>query len=119
MIYQKGDFIGQSYEVLDLLGIGGFGAVYLVRSRRTNNVVALKTLKDELLEDAEATERFVREARIWVNLRLHPYIVRAYYVDTVHGRLCVVMEHIAPDETGLNSLEGYLRLNPPDFSQSI
>ena len=51
MLYKKGDFIGQKYEVYDVLGVGGFGIVYLVYSRETKGVYALKTFRDEYLED--------------------------------------------------------------------
>ena len=48
-IYKKGDVIGGEFEVLDILGKGGFGIVYLARVRRTQEILALKTLHDELL----------------------------------------------------------------------
>lgn len=117
--YKKGDFIGQKYEVGGVLGMGGFGVVYLVYSHETKEVYALKTFRDEYLEDAETRERFHKEAQVWVDLERHPYLVRAYWVDEVSGRLYIAMEYIAPDEQGLNSLDGYLQRRPPDLAQSL
>jgi len=117
--FKKGDLIGQKYEVYDVLGIGGFGVVYLVYSHETKEVYALKTFRDEYLEDIKIKERFRKEAQIWIDLEHHPYLVRAYFVEEISGRLYIEIEYIAPDEMGLNTLEGYLRRWPPDLAQSL
>jgi tetratricopeptide (TPR) repeat protein/tRNA A-37 threonylcarbamoyl transferase component Bud32 len=117
--YKKGDFIGQTYEVYDVLGMGGFGIVYLVYSNETGSVRALKTFRDEYLKDAQTRDRFKKEAQVWIDLERHPYIVRAFYVDEISGRLYINMEHIASDEPGMNTLDGFLRRRPPDLAQSL
>jgi len=117
--YKKGDFIGQKYEVAGVLGMGGFGVVYLVYSHETKDVYALKTFRDEYLENIAIRERFHKEALVWVDLDRHPYLVRAHWVDEVSGRLYIAMEYIAPNEQGLNSLDGYLERRPPDLAQSL
>lgn len=117
--YKKGDFIGQKYEVYDVLGMGGFGIVYLVYSHETKSAYALKTFRDEYLEDLTTRERFKKEAQVWIDLERHPYLVRAYFVDEISGRLFIAMEHIASDEEGLNTLDGFLRCRPPDLAQSL
>ncbi len=119
MIYKKGDFIGQKYEVFDVLGMGGCGIVYLVYSNETESVYALKTFRDEYLEDDQTRERFKKECQVWIDLERHPYLVRASFVVEISGRLFIAMEYIAPDEQGLNSLEAYLRYRPPDLAQSL
>jgi serine/threonine protein kinase len=118
-IYKKGDIIGQRYEVHDVLGEGGFGIVYLVYSRETGKVFALKTFRDQYLVDIKTRERFRKEAQVWVDLERHPYLVRAYFIDEISGRLYIAMEHIAPDEHGVNTLEGYLQKRPLDVAQSL
>ena len=117
--YKKGNFIGQKYEVYSVLGLGGFGVVYLVYLPEMGGVYALKTFRDEFLADPEVRKRFRKEASLWVEMERHPYLVRAYLVDEVSGRLYIGMEFIAPNEEGLNSLEGYLQRRPPDLAQSL
>src|SRR5664280_1457557 len=117
--YKKGDFIGFNYEVDGILGQGGFGVVYLVHSREAGEVYALKTFKDEYLANQEVRMRFHKEASVWVELGSHPYLVNAYSVDEISGRLYIGMEYIAPNEQGLNSLEGYLQWQQPDLAQSL
>ena len=51
------------YEVLRLLGSGGFGSVYRARHVHTDAEVALKVLKRQLNADAQMIERFLREAK--------------------------------------------------------
>ena len=117
--YKKGDFIGQKYEVHDVLGMGGLGIVYLVYSRETKDVYALKTFRDEFIEDKQVRDRFRKEAQVWVDLDRHPYLVRAYFVDEISGRLFIAMEYIASDERGLTSLDDYLKRRPPDIVQTL
>ena len=90
--FKKGDFIGQKYEVYDVLGEGGFGIVYLVYSNETESVYALKTFRDEYLEDEQTRNRFRKEAEVWINLERYPYLVRAYLVDEISGRLYIRSE---------------------------
>jgi serine/threonine protein kinase len=118
-VYKKGDVIGTSYRVLGVLGLGGFSVVYLVYSKETREVYALKTLRDEYLEDEETRKQFHTEAKVWVNLDRHPYVVRAHFIDELAGRLYIGMEYIEPDEDGINSLEGFLARRPPDTAQSL
>ena len=76
--YKKGDFIGQKYEVYGVLGVGGFGIVYLVYSHETGEVYTLKTYGDEYFADQEVRRRFHQEVSVWVELGRHPYMVRSY-----------------------------------------
>jgi len=118
-IYQPGDVIGQVYEVRRYIGGGGFGDVYLVNSRKTGEGFALKTFHDEFLSDVKVRDLFRKEATVLMELERHPYLVRAYHVDEISGRLFIVMEYIAPNEQGINSLAGYLQNHPPELAQSL
>lgn len=85
--YERGDFIGDFFQVIETLGEGGFGIVYLAESLSSNDIVALKTLRSELLRDAKTRGLFEKEARIWMDLGAHPNLVRAKWVDEIGGRL--------------------------------
>jgi len=118
-VYKKGDFIGKSYEVLGVLGVGGFSVVYLVYSHESETAYALKTLRDQFLRDEETRQQFRKEAKLWIHLERHPHIVTANFIDELEGRLYIGMEYIAPNEEGLNSLEGYFARHAPDLNQSL
>jgi eukaryotic-like serine/threonine-protein kinase len=117
--YKKGSLIGQKYEVREALGKGGFGIVYLVYSRETREIYALKTFRDEFLNNPETRGLFKREAEVWASLVRHPFIVRAHLVDEVAGRVFIALEYIPPNAQGLNTLEAYLQKQPPNLSQSL
>ncbi len=120
--YKKGDFIGQKYEVIDILGEGGFGVVYLVylHDLTYHSFYALKTFKDEFLSEQAVKDRFRKEAQIWIDIGSHPYLVKAYLVDNISGRLFIASEYIAPERKGgPNSLDSYLKLIPFDLAQSL
>lgn len=106
--YKKGDVIGGSFEVLGILGKGGFGIVYLVNYRKINEAGALKTFRDELLRNVAAREAFKKVAILWVNLEEHPFIVAARSVTEISGRLFVRMDYLAPDEFGRVTLADHL-----------
>lgn len=110
--FKRGDVIGQKYEVLDIVGEGGFGVVYRVRSRSPEAVYALKTIREELLADAKVREMFLREAHLWTELERHPYLVRAFFVDELHGRYYIAMEYVAPGVDRPHGLDGWLRSRP-------
>ncbi|MFH1861266.1 MAG: protein kinase, partial [bacterium] len=65
------------YEILEELGVGGFGSVSLVRHLKTHRLAALKLLKAPLRRNDRLLKRFRREIAIMCQLQ-HPYIVRLY-----------------------------------------
>jgi serine/threonine protein kinase len=117
--YKKGDVIGGKYEILGTLGKGGFGVVLLAHSRDTGEVCALKTFRDELLADPAAREEFKKEALLWVNLDTHPFIIPAWRVDEVFGRLFVAMEYIVPDAQRRVTLADHLASTVGPFETSL
>jgi eukaryotic-like serine/threonine-protein kinase len=106
--YKKGDLIGGKCEVYRLLGRGGFGEIYLVYARQLGEALAVKTFRQKFLADAGAKEDFKREALLWMNLELHPYIVGARFVDEFSSRLFVGMDYVAADDQGRVSLADHL-----------
>jgi serine/threonine protein kinase len=81
------------YEVLELIGRGGMGAVYKARHKVMNRLVALKILSPQLLCSATAIERFRREVQVAARLT-HPNIVTAFDADQVGDTHFLVMEFI-------------------------
>jgi serine/threonine protein kinase len=69
-----GQVLDSKYELLELLGQGGMGAVYRAHRRHIGDEVAIKVLLEKYLSGKQATERFRREARAAAMLR-HPNIV--------------------------------------------
>ncbi len=81
------------YELLDRLGAGGMGHVFLAEHRQMKRRVALKTLNRELAKDPEAMKRLVAEARAIASLD-HPNIIRAYDLETEGDLYYIVMEYV-------------------------
>ncbi|MCE9563922.1 MAG: serine/threonine protein kinase [Planctomycetes bacterium] len=93
--------IGAKYRLLELIGAGGMGAVYLCEHTLMRRLVALKVLPVEKLEDKSNEERFYREARAVAALD-HPNIVRAYDIDHYEKLHFLVMEYV--DGTSLQEI---------------
>jgi len=108
ILFKRGDFIGEKYQVSELLGVGGMGVVYLIYAHDTRDIFALKTFKDEYLSSLEIRDDFKKEALIWVNLGRHPYIVSAKWVWEHGGRLYVAMEYIPKDDIGCLTLHDHI-----------
>ncbi len=81
------------YVLLNLIGQGGMGRVYLARDTRLNRQVALKILSPERMNNPRAIARFQREARVGAQLQ-HENLVRLYDFGESHGRHFLVMEFI-------------------------
>ncbi len=86
-------FILSSYLILDQIGTGGMGQVYLAEHINMRRLVALKVLPPHAFEDAVARERFFREARAAGTLD-HPNIVRVFDLCQEGKLLYLVMEYV-------------------------
>jgi eukaryotic-like serine/threonine-protein kinase len=103
--------LGDDYELLSLLGTGGFGRVYRVRDLQLEREVALKVLQPLLTRDPEVVERFRREAQLAAGLS-HPNIVNIYDIGGRSGLLWYTMELInGPSLAQLVERHGPLRVD--------
>jgi eukaryotic-like serine/threonine-protein kinase len=83
----------KKYKILEHLGTGGMGQVFLCEHTRMRRLIAVKIMSSEKSADKVLVQRFVREARAAGALN-HPNIVRATDLDT-DGRLhFIVMEYV-------------------------
>jgi len=89
--FQAGTLIQGRYELQEEVGVGGLGAVWSARHRGLDESVALKFLKPELANHAEAVSRFNAEARACFVLRSE-HVVRVLDVDSYDGVPFIVME---------------------------
>ena len=83
------------YQFLRMIGVGGMGAVYLLREIALKRLVAVKVLAPSLAADASARARFTREARAAAALS-HPNVVRVYAVGETAGLKLpyIVMQYV-------------------------
>ncbi|MEP6995757.1 MAG: serine/threonine-protein kinase, partial [Acidobacteriota bacterium] len=89
--------IGQRYEVVELLGRGGMGAVYRVRDRHLDRDVALKLIRPEIADDTATLERFKREIQL-SSVVTHKNVLRIYDLGESDGIKFLTMHLVAGDD---------------------
>ncbi len=86
-----GTFLGDRYEILELIGSGGMADVYKAKCHKLNRYVAIKVLKSEFSSDSSFVSKFKAEAQAAAGL-MHPNIVNVYDVGDENGLYYFVME---------------------------
>ena len=81
------------YELIEELGRGGYGTVYLARETVLDVERAVKVLHPALIADPEFIERFRREAKFAARIE-HPHIVPVYELDEAEGSYFLVMKYM-------------------------
>ncbi|WP_234790369.1 serine/threonine-protein kinase, partial [Mycolicibacterium mucogenicum] len=81
------------YRIVEMLGAGGMGEVYLVEHPRLPRRDALKLLDAGVSRSQEFRSRFRREAELQAQLR-HPHIITVYDRGEHEGRLWLAMEYV-------------------------
>jgi serine/threonine protein kinase len=91
-----GSLIDERYEILDTLGVGGFGAVFKARQKQFDRFVAVKFLNDVVLQQRDGAARFEREAKAISALK-HVNIIGFYGYGVWQEAPYMVMEFFAGD----------------------
>lgn len=86
-----GTIVGDRYEILEKIGVGGMAEVYKGKDHKLNRFVAVKVLKEEFRSNDAFVKKFKEEAQAAAGLA-HPNIVNVYDVGDENGIYYIVME---------------------------
>ena len=107
-------FLGDRYEVLDVLGKGGMGVVLKARHLKLSKLVAIKVLDKAMLVDEGSRTRFEQEAKAGSGLS-HPNLVTVFDFGFGKGNEpYLVMEYVEGRSLS-DVLEAQGALTPPEF----
>jgi serine/threonine protein kinase len=112
MAIQIGDILGD-YQVTGVLGRGGMGKVFRVRSLLTGREEAMKIVLPDLDEDPGLADRFLREIKVHASLQ-HPNIASLYTALRIDDRLVMILELVE----GV-SLEEMLHRGPVEVPAAV
>ncbi len=88
-----GKILDRRYEIKRIIGIGGMAVVFEANDIVMNRMVAVKMLKEDLSDDAEAVKRFINESKA-VSMLSHPNIVKIFDVSVKARLKYIVMERV-------------------------
>jgi YVTN family beta-propeller protein len=89
--------IGQNlkqYTIIERIGEGGMGSVYVARQPAMNRFVAIKVISADFLTSKESRDRFQREVEIIAKLE-HPHILPVYDFGEIEGSPYIVMRYLS------------------------
>ena len=104
--------VGQQIEGVEfvrLLSASAHGTAYLVRDAITQRMEYLKVIPAAIVQDPEAIERVLREARLHASLK-HPNIAQFYAARRVGGELVMTREWVEGDSLAAKLASGPLEL---------
>ena len=101
------------YRIVEKLGEGGMGVVYRAEDTTLDRPVALKFLADHLLNDTEAKERFLREAKAAAALH-HSNVCPVHEIDEVDGKTFLAMAFLEGE-----SLEEHIAQGPLSIKEAL
>jgi eukaryotic-like serine/threonine-protein kinase len=108
---QAGDILGGRYEILQMLGEGGMGAVYKARDRELDRFVALKLIRPELAANPSILARFKQELLLSREVT-HRNVIRIYDLGDADGVKFITMEFVEGQD--LRSLIQEKKKFPPE-----
>jgi eukaryotic-like serine/threonine-protein kinase len=89
--------LGGRYEILDLIGEGGMGAVYKARDRALDRLVALKVIRPELASNADILQRFKQEILLASKVT-HRNVIRIFDLGEADGVKFITMEFVEGED---------------------
>jgi serine/threonine protein kinase len=108
--------IGQTlshYHIIEKLGAGGMGEVYLAEDKRLNRRVAIKILPADVAGDERAKQRLLREAQTAATLD-HPNICAIYEIGQEQGRSFIVLQYLEGE-----TMAARLMHRQPDLREAL
>ncbi len=93
VLLQIGIVLGNRYEILELLGEGGMGAVYKAADREVDRIVALKVIRPEMASNPEILARFKQELLLSSQVT-HRNVIRIYDLGEAQGVKFITMEYL-------------------------
>src|SRR5439155_19760668 len=91
-ILSPGTVLAQRYEILQILGEGGMGAVYKAQDRELNRPVALKVIRPDLAGNKAIIDRFKQELLL-AHQVTHKNVIRIYDLGESEGLKFITMEY--------------------------
>jgi len=98
-ILEAGQVLGGRFEIQEMLGLGGMGAVYKAYDRDIDRVIALKCIRPELAKDPEITQRFTQELLLARQIA-HKNVIRIFDVRDSGGLKFITMEYVEGRDLG-------------------
>ncbi len=92
-LFQNGEMVSH-YRIVESIGVGGMGQIYLAEDQKLHRQVALKVLPSKVLEDSDRLRRFKREA-LAVSALNHPNILTIFEFDDVNGVPLLASEYVS------------------------
>src|SRR5579864_7280465 len=92
-LFEAGDVLAGRYEILQLLGEGGMGAVYKAQDRELDRPVALKLIRPELAASSSMLARFKQELLLSRQVT-HKNVIRIYDLGDADGVKFITMEFV-------------------------
>lgn len=116
-VLQSGGVLGGRYEILQMLGEGGMGAVYKAMDRELNRPVALKLIRPELAANPAILARFKQELLL-AHQVTHRNVIRIYDLGDADGVKFITMEFV--DGEDLRALiRGKKKFSPEEAVEVI
>src|SRR5215471_12132777 len=111
-----GTMLAGRYQIVDLLGVGGMGAVYKAFDRQLTRLVALKTILPEMAGTPTALKRFKQEVLLAQQV-VHKNVVRIFDIGEDSATKFITMDFIeGVDLKGVISQRGKI---PPEEAVAI